>query len=101
MEKLHNKELHNLYSSPNVRIIKSRMRCTGHVARMGEIINANKIWLETLMGRDHSGYPNGNEDKVKMNHRTMRLEGADWIHLAQKRDWWRALVNTVINLRVP
>jgi hypothetical protein len=29
------------------------------------------------------------------------LEGVDWIHLAQDRGWWRALVNTVINLLVP
>jgi hypothetical protein len=37
--KLHNEELHNLYSSPN-RMIKSRMRWAGHVARMGEKRNA-------------------------------------------------------------
>jgi hypothetical protein len=42
---LHNEELHNLYSSPSIiRMIKSRgMRWTGHVARMGEKINAYKI----------------------------------------------------------
>jgi hypothetical protein len=36
--KLHNEELHNLYSSPNIisRIKSRRMRCAGHVARMGE-----------------------------------------------------------------
>jgi hypothetical protein len=40
--KLHNEELHNLYSSPNIiRMIKSRrMRWAKHVARMGEMRNA-------------------------------------------------------------
>jgi hypothetical protein len=43
--KLHNEELHNLYSSPKIiRMIKSRrMRCAGHVARMGETRNAYRI----------------------------------------------------------
>jgi hypothetical protein len=49
--KFHNKELHDLYSSPSIiRIIKSqRMRWVGHVARMGEKRNAYRLWWE----RDH------------------------------------------------
>jgi hypothetical protein len=49
--KLHNEELHNLYSSPSIiRTIKSRrMRCAGHVTRMGEKRNAYRILVE----RDH------------------------------------------------
>jgi hypothetical protein len=45
--KLHNEELHNLYSSPNIiRMSKSRrMRWAGHVARMGETRNAYRIWV--------------------------------------------------------
>jgi hypothetical protein len=52
---LHNEDLHNLYASPNIiRLIKSRsMRWVGHVAHMGEMRNAYKIWLENLKGRDH------------------------------------------------
>jgi hypothetical protein len=48
--KLHNEELHNLYSSPNIiRIIKSRrMRWVGHVARMGETRNAYRIFVGKL-----------------------------------------------------
>jgi hypothetical protein len=36
-----------------------------------------------------------------MVFRELGLDDMDWIHLAEDRDQWRALVNTVINLRVP
>jgi hypothetical protein len=53
--KLHNKQLHNLYSSPNViRMIKSRrMRWAGHVTRMEHKWNAYKILVESHKERDH------------------------------------------------
>jgi hypothetical protein len=40
-------------------------------------------------------------DNIKMNLREIEWHGMDWIDLAQDRDQWRALVNTVMNLRVP
>jgi hypothetical protein len=40
-------------------------------------------------------------DNIKMDLREIRWDVVDWIDLAQDRDQWRALVNTVLNLRVP
>jgi hypothetical protein len=53
--KLHNEELHNLYSSPSViGMVKSRrMRWAGHVARMGEQRNAYRILVGNPEGKDH------------------------------------------------
>ena len=54
--KLHNEELNYLYCSPNImRVIKSRMRGAGHVARMGEAYTG--FWLGNLRERDHLGDP--------------------------------------------
>jgi hypothetical protein len=57
--KLHNEELHNLYSSPNIiRMIKSRrMKWTGHLARMGETRNAYRILLGKPEGKRPLGRP--------------------------------------------
>jgi hypothetical protein len=41
------------------------------------------------------------EDNIRMDLREIGWGGVDWIDLAQDRDQWRALVNTVMNLRVP
>jgi hypothetical protein len=41
------------------------------------------------------------EDNIRMDLREIGLEGVEWIHLAQDRDKWQALVNTVINLLFP
>jgi hypothetical protein len=41
------------------------------------------------------------EDNIRMNPREIGWEGVDWIHGVQDRDQWRAVVNAVMNLRVP
>jgi hypothetical protein len=93
-----------LYSSPNIiRMIKSRrMRCAGHVARMGEKMNAYRILVGKPEGKRPLGRPRRRwVDNIKMDFREIGWDGVDWIELAQDRDQWRTLVNTVMNLRVP
>jgi hypothetical protein len=102
--KLHNDELHSLYSSPNiVRVIKSgRTRWVGHVARMGEGRGVYRV----LVGRPERKRPLGRprlmwEDNIKMDLREIGIDGTNWIQRTQDRVQWRACVNTVMNLRAP
>jgi hypothetical protein len=101
--KLHNGELHNLYSSPNTfRHIKSRrIRWAGHVARMGEGRNVYRVLVGKPEGKRPHGRPRRRwEDRIKLHLRQIGWGGVEWIHLAQVRDRWRALMNAVMNLRV-
>jgi hypothetical protein len=101
---LHNEELHGLYSSPSiVRVIKARrMRWAGHVARMGEVRSAYNILVGMSEGRRPLGRPRRRwEDNIEMYLREIGFGDVDWIHWAQDSDRWLALVNTVMNLRVP
>jgi len=68
--KLHNEELDDLYFSPNiVRVIKStRMRCVGHVARMGEGRGVHRVLVGKIEGRRPLGRPRRRwEDNIKMD----------------------------------
>jgi hypothetical protein len=101
--KLHNEELHGLYSSSSIiRVIKAmRIRWAGHVARMGEVRGAYNILVGRPEGRRPLGRPRRRwEDNIKVDRREIGFGDADWIHLAQDRDKWQAVVNTVMNLRV-
>jgi hypothetical protein len=102
--KLHNEELHNLYSSPSIiRIIKSsRMRWARHVARMGEKRNVYRLLVGKPEGNRPLGRPRRRRiDNIKMDLLEIGLNFVDWIGLAQDRYRWRTLVNSVMNLRVP
>jgi hypothetical protein len=102
--KLQNEELHNLCYSPSIiRMIKSRrMRWTWHVACMRDKRNAYRILARNPEGIRSLGRRRRRwEDSIKMVLREIAWGDMDWIYLAQDRDCWRALVNTVMNLLVP
>ncbi|KAJ4442625.1 hypothetical protein ANN_04214 [Periplaneta americana] len=102
--KLHNTELHALYSSPVIiRNIKSRrLRWAGHVARMGESRNVYRVLVGRPEGKRRLGRPRRRwEDNIKMDLREVGYDDRDWINLAQDRDRWRAYVRAAMNLRAP
>ena len=102
--RLHNEELNGLYSSPNiVRVIKSRrMTWAGHVARMGEERGAYRFQVGKSEGKRPLGRPRHSwVDNIRMDLQEVACGYGDWIRLAQDRDGWRKLVNTVMNIRVP
>jgi hypothetical protein len=101
--KLHSGELHNLYSSPDIiRQIKSRrMRWAGNVARMGEGRNMYRVLVGKPEGKRPVERPRHRwEGGIKMDLREIGWGCVEWIHLAQDRDHWRAVVNVVMNLQV-
>jgi hypothetical protein len=102
--KLHNEEFRDLYSSPSIiRIIKSRrMRWADHVARMGETRNAYRLLVGKPEGKKPLGRPRHRwVDNIRMDLGEVEMGDVDWIGLAKDRNRWRAVVNSVLNLRVP
>jgi hypothetical protein len=102
--KLHNEELHDLYSSRSIigMIKSSRMRWAGHVARMGEKRNAYRLLVRKPEGKRPLGRPRRRwVDNIRIDLGEVGWGDVDWIGLAQDRNRWKALVNSVLNLRVP
>jgi hypothetical protein len=93
--KLHNEELHDLYSSPTiVRVLK----CSSD----GEGRGVYRVLVGKRKGKRPLGRPRHRwEDKIIMDLQEVECRGMDWIQLAQDKEMWRALVNAAMNLRVP
>jgi hypothetical protein len=102
--KLHNEEINDRYSTPYiVQVIKlRRMSWVEHVSRMGERRGVYRV----LVGKPEGKRPLWRtrhrwEDNIKMDLQNVECGGMDWIELAQDRDRWWELVNTIMNLQVP
>ena len=87
-KKLHNAELHALYSSPNIiRDLKSRrLRWAGHVARMEHFRNACRVLVGKPQSKRTLGRPRRRwEDNIKIDLREVGCDTRDWITLAEDR----------------
>jgi hypothetical protein len=73
----------------------------GACSTNGEKRSAYRIWVGKPGGKRPLGRPRGRWENIMMNLREVGWGGMDWIDQAQDRDQWRALVNMVMNLRVP
>ena len=83
-------------------IISKIMGWTGHVACMGKGRGVYRVFMGKLERRRPLGRPRHRwEDNIEMDLQEVRCGGMGWIEMAQDRDGWRALVNAVMNFRVP
>ena len=100
---LHNDELNILYHSPNkVRVIKSRrLRWTANIYRMEEGRSSFKIWTGKPTKRRPLWRPRRRwEDSIRMDHKEIGANTRNLDYSALGRDYWIALVNAALNLRV-
>jgi len=79
-------------------VIKGR---TLRLAARVKSINAHKILVGKPEGKRPLGRPGVGWENIQTDFKETRMESVDWFDLAQDRDMWRAVVGTVMNLRVP
>ena len=85
-----------------MRVIKSRMRWAGHVARMSEERGVYRVLVGKWDGKRPLGRPRRRwVENIMMDLQEVGCGYMDWIGLAQDRDRWRTLVSAVMSLRVP
>ena len=102
--KLHNAELHALYSSPNIiRNLKTRrMRWAGHAARMEQSRNAYRVLMGKPEGKKPLGRPRRRwEDNIKMDLKEVDCVPGDWIARTEDRVNWHTFVRVVMEIWVP
>ena len=84
-------------------MIKSRiLKWVGHIARMEEDMSAFKMLTGKPTGKRPLGRPRRRwEDNIRMDLEEIGINAGNWVDSTQDRDYWRALVNAALNLRVP
>ena len=84
-------------------MLKSRkLNWGGHITRLGEGRSAFKILTVTPVGKRPLGRPKLRwEDNIMMDLKETDINTRNWFDLAQDRDYWRAIMNTALDLWVP
>ena len=83
-------------------IVSRRMRLAGHVACIGRGDAYAGFWWGKPEGKRPLGRPRRRyEGNIKMEFQEVGCGGMEWFEMVQDRDRWRALMNAVMNLRVP